>query len=163
MGRAPTGLESSRFECRRNATATVHNRGKAYTYTDGMGLGWMVSSDGLLHHAGGGPGVFFSPVCLSPKERAAAILTNAEHGLGLINEIMAPWLEELGTIRPFGMADIEAPRTAVRVDPEPYVGVYEDIANRYDVMRTPTALRSPSRPNSPTTRTFQHSGPRLFP
>jgi CubicO group peptidase (beta-lactamase class C family) len=120
--------------------STVDNQGKGYPYTDGMGLGWMISQDGLLHHAGGGPGIF-SVLYLHPSRQwAAAIMTNAEHGLSLINEWMGPWLSELGTIQPFGMIDIRMPSETVRIDADRYVGLYQDIANRYRISRTPDGL-----------------------
>lgn len=116
-------------------TYTVQNKGKAYTYAGGIGLGWMISDDGLLHHAGGGPGTFAVLYAHPRMNWAAAILTNADHGLALINELIGPWLEDLGTIKPFGMTDIDVTSTLHHVDPEPYVGIYQDIAHRYEVCR----------------------------
>jgi CubicO group peptidase (beta-lactamase class C family) len=111
---------------------TVDNRGKGYTYID-AGIGWMVTRDGMLFHAGGGPGIA-SVLYVFPKRGfAAAVLTNAPHSLTLINELVKPWLEELGGPLPFGVADVRVPRAVEPVDPTRYVGVYEDILHRFHV------------------------------
>jgi len=119
---------------------SVDNKGKGYTYPDGMGIGWKVSDDGLLHHAGGGPGVFSVLYASPEKQWAAAMLTNTEHGLALINEFMEPWLNEMGATRLLGMLDVHLPSEQVRVDPDKYVGIYEDAVLCYRVSRTPRGL-----------------------
>jgi len=111
---------------------TVNNNGKGYTYID-MGLGWMVTQEGLLHHLGGSPGIRSALYAYPNFGFAAAILTNADHGLSLINELVAPWLKEFGSTRPCGTADIRLPQKPVRVNADNYVGIYEDIVNRYIV------------------------------
>lgn len=120
---------------------TVNNRGKGYTYID-MGLGWMVSDDGLLHHGGGSPGIISMLYAYPERDFAVAILTNADYplGLSLINELLEPWLKEAGTMRPFGMADMRVPSNLVSLNPDKYAGVYEDLGNRYRVSRTPDGL-----------------------
>src|SRR5687768_6137001 len=61
--------------------------------------------------------------------------------LNLINELMEPWLREVGTIlRPLGMADIRLPSKSVNIDARQYVGVYENVLYRYRVSRTPDGL-----------------------
>lgn len=111
---------------------TVNNTGKYYTYLD-MGIGWMVSDDGLLTHGGGGPGIV-SALYVHPGRRfSSAVLTNAAHGLNLINEFMEPWLKELGTVKPYGTANVPVPKQSVQVDAAKYVGRYEDALSRYVV------------------------------
>jgi CubicO group peptidase (beta-lactamase class C family) len=119
---------------------TVNNKGKGYTYTDGVGLGWMVSEDGLLHHSGGGPGIVSALYAYPEREFAAAVLTNAEHGLNLVNEWMEPWLKDVGTTKPIGMAEVRVPSEKVKIDSRRYVGVYEDLVNRFRVSLRPDGL-----------------------
>jgi CubicO group peptidase (beta-lactamase class C family) len=118
---------------------TVDNRGKGYTYID-MGIGWFLSDDGLLMHGGGGPGIGSMLYAHPERGFAAAVLTNAEHGLSLINEFMEPWLSDLGTTKPLGMADIHLPSTPVKIDCDRYVGVYEDVSIRHHVSRQEDGL-----------------------
>jgi CubicO group peptidase (beta-lactamase class C family) len=135
---------------------TVNNQGKAYTYLD-VGIGWMVSPDGLLHHSGGAPGVV-SVLYVCPKQEwAAAILTNAQHGLGFINLFMEPWLRELGmTTRPLGLVDLQSEKETTSVDAARYVGVYEDVAFRYQVSGSDGGIALSAQPkfayydNTPT-------------
>jgi CubicO group peptidase (beta-lactamase class C family) len=138
------GANGTRILSERSAKAmqqiTVNNKGKAYTYTDGMGLGWMVSDDGLLFHSGGGPGIV-SMLYAYPKHGfAAAVLTNAEHAACLITETIEPWLKELGTMKPFGTTDIREPTDQVTIDPDKYIGVYENVLIRCRVWRDPAGL-----------------------
>jgi hypothetical protein len=120
-------------------SVTVNNHGKGYTYIH-MGLGWKVSDDGLLQHGGGGPGIAAMLYAHPAREFAAAILTNADHSVKVINGLMGPWLESLGTMRPFGESTIVPPTPLPKIDPDNYVGVYEDLGARYRVMRTETGL-----------------------
>jgi CubicO group peptidase (beta-lactamase class C family) len=118
---------------------SVSNEGKGYTYID-MGLGWMVTRENLLFHAGGGPGIVAALYAHPPTGFAAAVLTNAEHGLGLINEFMEPWLAELGPTLPFGMANVRPPLAPVQIDVDRYVGVYENVLCRFRVGRAGDGL-----------------------
>lgn len=138
------GSNGNRILSERSAVAmrqaTVDNRGKGYNWTDSMGLGWMLFDDGLLHHAGGGPGIV-SVLYAHPRHQfAVAILTNAAHGFGLINELLQPWFENMGTAKPVGWAEVSRPSQNIDVDPDRYVGVYENVVNRFNVSRTPSGL-----------------------
>jgi CubicO group peptidase (beta-lactamase class C family) len=119
---------------------TVDNRGKGYNYTDGIGIGWMVCDDGLTFHSGGGPGIGSTLYVYPERGFAAAILTNGDNCLGVINELMAPWLSELGTTKLLGMADIQPRPELAPSDPDNYTGVYEDVVNRYRISRGPHGL-----------------------
>src|ERR1700687_3004483 len=118
---------------------TVNITGRGYTYID-MGLGWMVSGDGLLHHLGGNPGVRSALYAYPAHGFAAAILTNAAHSFGLMNELMEPWLKEFGAQKPVGMVDIHFPSQPEKIDPNKYVGVYEDVSSRFSVSPTADGL-----------------------
>jgi hypothetical protein len=113
---------------------SVDNKGKGYTYID-QGLGWMVADDGLLTHAGGGPGIASVLYAYPERRFAAAILTNAEYALAFTNEFVDPWLREAGSTKPMGVVDIRLPEKAVPIDPNRYVGVYEEYMSRYRVSR----------------------------
>ncbi len=112
---------------------TVDNQGKGYTFTDGIGIGWMVSENGLLSHSGGGAGVVSMLYVHPEREFAATVLVNADHGAKLIHELTAPWLEAIGIQRPVGILDVQAPAYAAKIDIDRYVGVYEDVVHRYRV------------------------------
>jgi hypothetical protein len=118
---------------------TVINKDKGYTYGDGIGLGWLVFENGLLHHSGGGPGVAAALYVHPGRGFAASILTNAEHGRKVINEVMTPWLEELGA-KPFGFASFCSSSTSPVFDPTAYAGTYEDVMRRFVVSHTSTGL-----------------------
>jgi CubicO group peptidase (beta-lactamase class C family) len=102
----------------------------------GSGLGWMTFNQGLLGHDGGGPGIV-SWLYADPKTKTvAAILTNAAHGLLVVDDITAPLYEAAGAKGL--LADIESlakDATQTPVDPHPYVGEYESIALAYRVVR----------------------------
>lgn len=120
---------------------TVNNEGKGYTYADGMGIGWMVFKNGLLHHSGGGPGIA-SALYVHPERRwAVALLTNAEYGLSLslINELVGPWLAERN-VQPFGTADVIGCDDKIAGDLRKYIGTYGDILHRYVVTAEPDGL-----------------------
>jgi CubicO group peptidase (beta-lactamase class C family) len=119
---------------------SVNNHGKGYTYGLDMGLGWMIADDGLIHHAGGGPGTA-SVLYAYPKQQwAVALLTNTGQGLNLINELMEPWLKERGTAKPLGMIDIRLPSQSVEVQSARYVGTYEELVLRFRVLTTSRGL-----------------------
>lgn len=113
---------------------TVDNRGKGYTWDLDMGIGWTLPEPGLLHHAGGGPGVV-SVLYVDPaKQWAAAILTNAAHGWGLANELMTPWLAALRWSKPVGTLAVKKDPVGVQeIDTERYIGTYEDVLTRFTV------------------------------
>lgn len=102
----------------------------------GSGLGWMTFNQGLLGHDGGGPGIV-SWLYVDPKTKTvAAILTDAAHGLFVVDDITAPLYEAAGAKGL--LADIESlakDATQTPVDPHPYVGEYESIALAYRVVR----------------------------
>ena len=131
---------------RRMRLATVNNKGKAYTLTDGVGVGWLLCEDGLIHHAGGGAGIV-SVLYVYPKHQfAAVILTNASHGMHLVNEMMEPWLRDLETMRPFGSVDVAIPREPVNIEANQYVGRFEDVMNCFDVVNAAGGLELSKKP-----------------
>jgi CubicO group peptidase (beta-lactamase class C family) len=112
----------------------IDNRGKGYTHADGMGLGWMVFQNGLLRHGGGGPGTLAVLYIEPGAQSAVAILVNAAHASALIDELMRPWLQSA--------ADAHTPpvSNARDLDPDQYVGQYEDHHFRFHVCRAQDGL-----------------------
>jgi len=138
------GINGARVLSERSAQAmqrmTMSNKGKGYTGDINVGIGWMIFEDGLLHHAGGGPGIVSVLYAYPEHEFAAAILCNTEHGFVLINEFMEPWLKEFGAMRPYGMGDITARPERTSIDLNKYVGTYEAVQIRFNVSRTSDGL-----------------------
>src|SRR5262249_44073193 len=58
---------------------------------------------------------------------------NAHHGRDLINELVAPWLAEMGAAKPLGVVEAGPPPERVQVDCRKYVGVYENGVLRFRV------------------------------
>jgi CubicO group peptidase (beta-lactamase class C family) len=140
LGLAPNGVRIlSEDSAKAMQRSTVDNKGRGYTYID-IGLGWMVGDDGLLHHLGGSPGILSALYVYPEHGFAAAILTNSAHSFGLMNELMGPWLAEFGSAKPIGMVDLQFAREPLDVNIDKYVGIYEDIVNRFEVTRTPGGL-----------------------
>jgi CubicO group peptidase (beta-lactamase class C family) len=114
-------------------TITVSHEGKRYTYADGIGLGWMVFNNGLLHHSGGGPGIAAALYVNPVQGWAIAIMANAEYSVSVpfINDMVRSWVD-----KPYGEVDVRVPDAIGAVDVSRYVGVYEDILQRYIVAPT---------------------------
>ena len=93
-----------------------------------VGLGWMVSPGGLLHHGGGGPGVRSQLYAHPASGRAVVLLTNSQNGDALhaafLDPIVASWT---------GIEPAKRHRVGGRADPGPYVGTYENNADRYTI------------------------------
>jgi CubicO group peptidase (beta-lactamase class C family) len=138
------GLNGARIMSEHSARAMqsmiVDNRRKAYIYTDGIGLGWMVSEDGLLYHGGGGPGI--GSVCYVHPGRgfAAAVLTNGDQCLSVINDVMKPWLKEIGNAQSLGETSLRRPAEPIRIHPQRYVGTYEDVIYRWSIVQAADGL-----------------------
>lgn len=114
-------------------STSIDNAENAYAYVDRMGLGWMIHGDGLLTHVGGGPGTF-AAIFVHPRSAfAATILTNAENGLELISDFIDPLLEGIGAAKPFSRDIVSNSAPRIECDLDAYVGIYEDVVDRYVV------------------------------
>ncbi len=93
-----------------------------------LGLGWMILPRGLLHHAGGGPGV--SSVLYAHRERncAFALLTNCNRHDALKPAIVDPILESWVGAPPPARA-----RKTEFSNFQPYEGVFENNIYRAQV------------------------------
>lgn len=121
-------------------TVTVNNQGKGYAGDLDLGLGWMISANGLLQHAGSAPGAIAWLGVHPEQEFAAALLMNLGDGRGLFNDVMTPRLKEVG----FGDAgttpDLQLPTQPVKFDAARYVGEYESVVVRVRVAQTADGL-----------------------
>jgi CubicO group peptidase (beta-lactamase class C family) len=100
----------------------------------GIGLGWMTVDKGILSHDGGGPGIVSWLYADPAAKTVAAVLTNAAHGVPVLDEITAPLYEAAGAKRFTAAADELAKQvTDTPVDPHAYVGQYESVALAFRV------------------------------
>ena len=90
---------------------------------------------GVLGHDGGGPGIVSWLYADPAAKTVAAVLTNAAHGVPVLDEMTAPLFEAAGiagAAKPLGLgldaAELAKQATDTRVDPHPYVGQYESVA-----------------------------------
>lgn len=95
-----------------------------------VGLGWMVLPGGVVGHGGSGPGVRSQVYAHPASGRAVALLTNCDKGGRLISAFLDPIVQSWTGIKR------QEPSIDPRpVDPAPYVGIYEDVADRYTITR----------------------------
>jgi CubicO group peptidase (beta-lactamase class C family) len=99
----------------------------------GFGLGWMTFDKGIIGHDGGGPGIASWLFADPAAKTVVAVLTNAAHGVPVMNDITAPLFEAAGiagAAKPLGLGldALAKQATDTRVDPHPYVGQYESVA-----------------------------------
>jgi CubicO group peptidase (beta-lactamase class C family) len=101
----------------------------------GVGLGWMTMDEGIVGHDGGGPGIVSWLYADPAAKTVAAVLTNAAHGVPVLNEITAPLYEAAGSKSLWAEADDLAKlATDAPVNPRVYVGEYESVALAFRVM-----------------------------
>lgn len=101
----------------------------------GFGLGWMLYDDQSFGHGGGGPGILSWLIAHAEKDFCMAVLTNVEHGMSIIQEVLAPYVEPLG-LKTYG-SDLKtlAKRPEVRVeDPAKVLGQFESCMMVTEVM-----------------------------
>jgi len=98
----------------------------------GFGLGWMTMDKDIIGHDGGGPGIASWLFADPAGKTVVAVLTNAAHGVPVLDEITAPLFEAARAAKPLGLGldadELEKQATDIRVDPLPYVGQYESVA-----------------------------------
>jgi len=98
------------------------------------GLGWWLQRGELVEHGGGSTGVA-AMLRTAPRHRlAAVVLTNAESGGKLIDDLLEPWFADLADVAP--STKFSTPTADARVaDPRPYVGRYQSRQGRFEVAR----------------------------
>ena len=107
----------------------------------GVGLGWMTFEKGIIGHDGGGPGIASWLFADPAAKTVVAVLTNAAHGVSVLDEITSPLFEAAGiagAAKPLGLGldatELAKQATDTRVDPHPYVGQYESVALAFRVI-----------------------------
>ena len=98
----------------------------------GFGLGWMLYQDGSIGHGGGGPGILSWLIAHPEKDFAMAVLTNVEHGMRIIQEVLAPYVEPLG-MKTYG-SDLQALAEQPEVPVEDAAKVLGRFENRMTMM-----------------------------
>lgn len=96
------------------------------------GLGWWLERGELVEHGGGSTGVAAMLRTAPRHGLAAVVLTNAESGRRLIDELLEPWFAGLAGVAP--SAELPTSTADVRIgDPRPYLGRYESRQERFEV------------------------------
>jgi CubicO group peptidase (beta-lactamase class C family) len=128
----------------------------------GFGLGWMTMDKGIVGHDGGGPGIVSWLFADPAAKTVAVVLTNAAHGVPVVDDITAPLYEAAGA-KPLGADydELEKQATDTRVDPRPYVGQYESVALVFRVIphEEGIALRVRGKVRFYDTDTLEESAP----
>ena len=87
------------------------------------GLGWR-RFNGLVGHGGGGPGIV-SYLSMHPESQTAVVvLTNAEHGLGVLQDVISPFMKAHSGLDP--LPALPAPRPDLAFDAAAYAGTFEN-------------------------------------
>ncbi len=100
-------------------------------HSEKIGLGWMIQPGGVLNHGGGGPGVRSELYAHPATGRVLALLTNCDKGSALTPAFLEPIIRSWT-----GIAPLPASRRIRAVDTRPYIGTYENNADRYVVTAT---------------------------
>lgn len=96
------------------------------------GLGWWLERDRLAEHGGGGPGVAAMLRTAPHHGLAAVVLTNAESGGAIVDDLLQPIFADHADLRP--APGLSTPDAGTRVaDPHPYLGHFESRQHRLEV------------------------------
>jgi CubicO group peptidase (beta-lactamase class C family) len=98
------------------------------------GLGWWLTRDRLVEHGGGSTGVA-AMLRTAPRHGVAAVvLTNAESGGAIVDDLLEPVFAEHAGLRP--APELPTPDAGTRVaDPRAYLGHFESRQYRLEVTR----------------------------
>jgi len=128
-GVAPNGtrlLSAENASRMRRSSGTVSG-----TAAFDCGIAWIRNQAEIVQHGGGGPGIV-SFAFLHPKtQTAAAVLTNAEHGVDVLAELINPLAREHAGFEPFPLPP--APSNLTIAQPERYAGTYENSSEVHQV------------------------------
>jgi CubicO group peptidase (beta-lactamase class C family) len=121
------------------------------------GLGWMIMPGGVLHHAGGGPGVYSVLYAHPSSGRVVALLMNSSGGDGIVRRFLDPILKSWTGLEKRALERVSTPVQVAR-----YEGTYEGNLTRFEVSSQDGALglrvirkvfvtdNSPMAPDGPT-------------
>jgi CubicO group peptidase (beta-lactamase class C family) len=88
------------------------------------GIAWIRNKAEIVQHGGGGPGIVSCLFVHPPSQTAAVVLTNAEHGIDVMADLVNPFMKEHAGFEPFPLPP--APVGAKPRNLERYVGHYEN-------------------------------------
>jgi hypothetical protein len=87
------------------------------------GIGWR-RFNGFIGHGGGGPGIVSFVSAHRESQTAAVVLTNAEHGLAVLTDLIVPFMREHVGGDP--LPSLPSLTPDLRYDPARYSGSYEN-------------------------------------
>ena len=87
------------------------------------GIGWRRFRS-LVGHGGGGPGIVSYVSAHVESQSAVVVLTNAEHGLGVLQDVISPFMKAHAGVDP--LPALPAPKPDLPVKADRYVGTYEN-------------------------------------
>ena len=131
-GRTPDGTPLLSATATRRMREWQVDHPAALGASSGHGLGWWLERNVLAEHGGGSTGVAAMLRTAPRHGLAAVVLTNAESGGDLINDLLDPYFAELAGIGP--APQLPSPADVGRlVDPRPYVGRFDSRQSRFEV------------------------------
>lgn len=104
-------------------------------FAGGFGLGWMLDDDGSMGHGGGGPGILSWLSAHPGHDFTIAVLTNVAHGMAIINEVVDPYLTELGMpVRGSELEDFAGRPEVALENPSTVLGQFENCAQVFEIL-----------------------------
>ncbi len=95
------------------------------------GIAWIRNKADIVQHGGGGPGIVSCLFVHEPSQTAAVVLTNAEHGVDVMADLINPFMKEHAGFEPFPL-----PPAPVRSEPANlgrFVGRYESSSDVHEI------------------------------
>jgi CubicO group peptidase (beta-lactamase class C family) len=133
-GRAPGGTSVLSSSSARLMRERQVDHPAAVGAPSGHGLGWWLDRGGLVEHGGGSTGVAAMLRTAPQQQVAAAVVTNAESGAALIDELLEPWFGDLVGITP-KITLPTPPRPELTFDARPHLGRYALRQRQLDLAR----------------------------
>jgi len=134
-GRAPDGsVVLAATSARLMRERQVDHPAGAGATPSGHGLGWWLDRGELVEHGGGTIGTA-ALLRTSPRHGVAAVvLTNAESGAALADDLLEPWFAELSGVTPPTALPMP-PVPALTFDSRPFLGRYANGQHQIEVAR----------------------------
>ena len=124
------GQNGAHILSKENAVRMRGRSGDPESQAFDSGIGWR-RFNGLVSHGGGGPGIV-SFVCADvPSQTAAVVLTNAEHGIEVLMDVIVPFMKGHAGVEPIPSMPTATPDLAI--DPARYAGLYENNTVSHEV------------------------------
>ncbi len=94
------------------------------------GIGWRRTGD-LIGHGGGGPGIVSYVSAHAASQTAVVVLTNAEHGLGVLQDLISPFMKSNAGVDP--LPNLPAAQPNLAFGAQRYTGTYENNTVVHDI------------------------------